>query len=67
MPIFLHLMGPLLGEYGLAEGLPPVQAPVFVGVGRYDFVFPHTLWDEAAKVKIPDISFNLFEKSGHTP
>ncbi len=67
MSLFFHLMGSMVGEYDLAQGPPPVKSPVFIVMGRYDFVVPHTLWDEAAQAKIPQLSFNLFEKSGHTP
>ena len=40
--------------------------PVLAIVGQYDFVVPHFLWD-GAKDGFPDLTFRLFEGSGHTP
>jgi len=39
---------------------------VFVALGKYDYVIPHTLWKTSYK-EIPDFKLVLFEKSGHTP
>ena len=43
-----------------------IRAPVLVVMGRYDFVVPHTLWENAGR-GIDDLSFRLFERSGHAP
>ena len=47
---------------------PPtaITVPMFVGLGRYDYVIPYTLWRTNYE-HIPDFKLVLFEKSGHTP
>jgi proline iminopeptidase len=47
---------------------PPVsiKVPVFVGLGKYDYVIPYTLW-RSTYPNIPDFKLVLFEESGHTP
>jgi proline iminopeptidase len=44
---------------------PRINTPVFIGVGKYDFINPYTLWTDAEKARIPNLTFHLFEKSGH--
>lgn len=55
-----------LGAYDVAAGAP-VDQPVFVGVGRYDYVAPYTLWDDRAKSVFERLSFHVFHESGHQP
>jgi proline iminopeptidase len=57
-----HLNGTLYGEYHLE----PPGVPVFVGLGRYDYVVPYPLWDEP-RGRIPTLHVELFDESGHTP
>jgi proline iminopeptidase len=47
---------------------PPtaIDVPMFVGLGKYDYVIPYTLW-RSRYGSIADFSLVLFEKSGHTP
>jgi proline iminopeptidase len=56
----------LFKNYDLAQGPGQLKAPVFLALGRYDYVVPYTAWD-GQKGKLPNLSYNLFEKSGHTP
>jgi proline iminopeptidase len=53
-------------EYDLSQGPGQVTSPVFVAMGPYDYVVPHTLWDGQLE-KLQSVSYNLFELSGHTP
>ena len=39
---------------------------MFVVLGKYDYVIPHTLW-KTAYPNVPDFQLKIFEKSGHTP
>ncbi len=66
VPVLDHLFGVLFSQYDLALGPRPITAPVFLALGRYDYAVPYTTW-EKEKHKLPDLSYNLFEKSGHTP
>ena len=57
-------------NYYNLNGLDTVQGkiitPVFLALGKYDFVCPFYLWD-SDKDRLPNLSYNLFEKSGHFP
>jgi proline iminopeptidase len=56
----------LLWEYDFVQGLGQIETPVFVAEGLYDIIVPHTLWEDVLP-KLPNATFHLFEKSGHTP
>jgi pimeloyl-ACP methyl ester carboxylesterase len=53
----------IMPGYEITNG-KELTTPIFVSVGMYDFVVPYDLWDEY-KDKLSNLSFNLFEKSGH--
>ncbi len=53
----------IFADYDIAEG-DPIATPVFLSLGRHDYVVPYYLWDDQ-RDKITDLSYNLFEKSGH--
>ena len=56
----------LLWEYDFVQGLGQIETPVFVAEGLYDIIVPYTLWEDVL-LKLPNATFHLFEKSGHTP
>jgi proline iminopeptidase len=66
MAVINHLFGVLFGTYDIAQGPGEITTPVFLALGRYDYVVPYTSWDNE-KEKLPNLSHSLFEKSGHTP
>jgi proline iminopeptidase len=49
--------------YDISKG-NTVNTPVFISQGKYDFMDPYMAWDNF-KSKIPNLSFHVFEKSGH--
>ena len=53
----------LIPVYDIGKG-KTVDIPVFLSQGKYDFYDPYIAWD-SCKSKIPNLSFHLFEKSGH--
>ena len=59
-------LGELIHEYDFVQGLGQIETPVFVAEGLYDHVVPYTLWEDVLP-KLPNATFQLFEKSGHTP
>ncbi|NIN71296.1 MAG: alpha/beta fold hydrolase [Gemmatimonadetes bacterium] len=59
-------LGELLDEYDFVQGLGQIETPVFVAEGLYDIIVPYTLWEDVLP-KLPNATFYLFEKSGHTP
>ena len=61
-----HLFTKVFHDYNMFEPAIPISVPVFLGLGKYDYVIPYTLWETEYK-NIPDFTLVLFEKSGHTP
>lgn len=61
-----HLFTNVFQDYNMFDDSFTLTIPVFVGMGSYDFVIPHTLW-QSEYSNIPDFTYILFEKSGHTP
>ena len=61
-----HLFTKVFEDYDMFANIPEIQIPVFVALGKYDYVIPYTLWNTEYK-SIPDFTYILFEKSGHTP
>ena len=53
-------------NYDIAKRPGQVATPVFLALGRYDYLCPYFLWDDRKNV-LPNLSYNLFEKSGHFP
>jgi proline iminopeptidase len=61
-----HLFNVIFKDYDIAERPGRVEIPVFLAIGRYDYLWPYFLWDDR-KDTLPNLSYNLFEKSGHFP
>jgi proline iminopeptidase len=64
-PVFDRVYNQLFKTYDLAQ-MPEITSPVLIAHGRYDYVIPHTFWDERTR-KLPHHTYALFEHSGHTP
>lgn len=56
----------VLKDYDATSYLSEIECPVFLAMGRYDFVAPPPLWD-GEKEKLQDCTYVLFERSGHNP
>lgn len=66
MEIIDYLWGVAFAEQNLLQQMHQVNKPIFVGLGRYDYlVAPISLWD--AVDTIPHVKKVIFEKSGHNP
>ncbi len=65
--IYLHYMLDIVGDYDVARDCGRVAVPVFLAVGRYDYLAPYALWDERERGAFQDLSHNLFRRSGHFP
>lgn len=65
MGVLNHIFGNLMVTYDLKQD-KPIEAPVFLSLGKQDYMVPFIMWDDQ-KEKIPTLSLNLFEKSGHYP
>lgn len=53
-------------NYDIAKRPGRITIPVFLAIGRYDYLCPYFTWDDRKDV-LPNLSYNLFEKSGHFP
>jgi len=63
MKVWNYILNVLMPVYNLAQD-KPIEAPVFLSLGKFDFRTPYIVWDDQQE-KIPNLSYNLFEKSGH--
>jgi len=52
-------------DYFIFRNERSVPAPVFVAMGKYDYVDPYTLWKGFDDIR--DLTVRVFDKSGHTP
>ncbi|AUS12660.1 alpha/beta hydrolase [Bacillus subtilis] len=67
MPIIDELWGNTFARIDLLQRLADVRMPVYIGLGRYDYlVAPVSLWD-AVDGLYPHVDKVIFEKSGHQP
>jgi proline iminopeptidase len=69
VPIHMEMIKLFRGfftDYEMSWDGEQMKAPVLVIMGRHDYVVPHTLWEDA-RWKLPNVSYHLFEQSGHTP
>ncbi|MCY8508172.1 alpha/beta hydrolase [Bacillus mojavensis] len=67
MPIIDELWGHTFAQMNLIQRLADVRVPVYIGLGRYDYlVAPVSLWD-AVDGLYPYVKKVIFEKSGHQP
>ena len=67
MDMFGHVWGKLFAEIDVSRGLEEFDRPVFLALGRYDFIVaPPSSWDPV-KSKFKNLTIRIFERSGHTP
>lgn len=67
MDMIGYVWGELFAKIDVTEGLTELDCPVFLALGRYDFIVaPPATWDPILP-KFNDITVRVFEKSGHTP
>jgi proline iminopeptidase len=62
-----YVWGELFRDIDVTRGLESFDRPVFLALGRYDFlVAPPSSW-EPIKDRFNNLTVRVFEKSGHTP
>jgi proline iminopeptidase len=67
MDMFNHVWGTLFSEIDISQGLNELERPVFLALGRYDFlVAPPSSWNPL-KPHFQNLTLQVFEVSGHTP
>jgi len=60
------LANQLYSNYSLLKDSSQIQPPVFLALGRHDYVCPLTVWERHRQL-FRDVTINIFERSGHTP
>ncbi len=67
MAIFNRVWGSEFRDIDITKGLETFDRPVFLALGRYDFIAaPPASWDPI-RPKFRDLTVRVFERSGHTP
>jgi proline iminopeptidase len=67
MDMFSHVWGRIFRDIDITRGLDTLTHPVFLALGRYDFLLaPPSAWDPLLPL-FGDITVRVFEQSGHTP
>jgi proline iminopeptidase len=67
MHMFDHVWGQVFRDIDITEGLSTFDRPVFLALGRYDFIVaPPCSWDRI-RLKFRNLTVRVFERSGHTP
>ncbi|WP_044640635.1 alpha/beta fold hydrolase [Risungbinella massiliensis] len=67
MPVIDYLWGEVFGKLNMIESLTNFEKPVFLGLGKYDYlVGPSSLWD-SIEGKLSNVTKVIFERSGHNP
>ncbi len=61
-----HLFTKVFLDYNMFAPTEPIKVPMFLVLGKYDYVIPYTLWQSEYE-SIPDFTKLIFEQSGHTP
>lgn len=65
--MFDYVWGVVFRDIDITKGLENFDKPVFLGLGRYDFlVAPPDSWNPI-RPKFKDLIVRVFERSGHTP
>jgi proline iminopeptidase len=65
--VFGYIWGRVFANIDVTEGIENLAAPVFLALGRYDFIVgPPSCWDPLLP-RFRDITLQVFERSGHTP
>lgn len=67
MPMFDYLYGVALRDLDITQNLEGFHTPVFLALGRFDFIVaPPSSWD-SVRSKFQDLTVRIFESSGHSP
>ena len=62
-----YVWGEVFRDIDITKGLDAFDRPVFLALGRYDFLIaPPSSWDRV-RPKFRDLTVRVFERSGHTP
>jgi proline iminopeptidase len=63
--ILHYLYNNIFSNYHMFKDGHSVPVPTFLAQGRYDYVYPYTLWNGYDTIQ--GLTIKIFDKSGHTP
>ncbi len=66
VPLVNHIWGTIFRDIDITKGLEKFEVPVFLALGRYDFLIGEPSWGSVVK-KFHNINLHVFEYSGHVP
>ncbi len=67
MDMLNHVWGRTFAEIDITKGLDALDRPVFLALGRYDYlVAPPEAWNPI-RPTFRDLTLRVYERSGHTP
>ncbi|WP_300297466.1 alpha/beta hydrolase [Ferrovibrio sp.] len=67
MAMFDHVWGEAFRDIDITKGLDALDKPVFLGLGRHDFLVPPPWLWESVRDRFRDLTIRVFERSGHAP
>lgn len=67
MAMFDHVWGEIFRDIDITRGLDALDKPVFLGLGRHDFLVPPPWLWEAVRDRFRDLTIRVFERSSHAP
>lgn len=67
MTMFNHVWGEVFRDIDITAGLDALDRPVFLGLGRYDYLVPPPWRWEAVRERFRDLTIRVFERSSHAP
>ncbi|HLO84132.1 MAG TPA: alpha/beta hydrolase [Nostocaceae cyanobacterium] len=65
--MFDYVWGEVFRDIDITKNLDQLQAPVFLALGRYDYLVPPPYLWEPVREKFSNLTIRIFEKSGHAP
>lgn len=66
MELFDYFYSEIIRGKDITQKILKINLPMFLVMGRYDYVAPYILWEDLID-EIPNLNYQLFEKSGHWP
>lgn len=65
--MFDYVWGVVFRDIDITRGLEDLNQPVFLALGRYDYLVPPPSAWEPLRTEFQDLTIRVFERSGHTP
>lgn len=67
MTMFDYVWGQVFRDIDITRDLERLRAPVWIGLGRFDYLVPPAyLWEEV-RDRFPDLTLRVFDRSAHAP